>query len=122
MIYFNKDLIKSVLELAKDAHDCADVLKDLARINDAIASIQNFDGLGQARELDKELRDKYPCIDVMLGIAQAMSSGFSGQTQSSSYSLPEISNLSQDYHGIICGTAVKKGIVHEIKDMIERVD
>lgn len=122
MIYFNKDLIKSVLDLAKEAHDCADVLKDLDRINDAIANIQNYDGLGQARELDKELRDKYPCIDVMLGVAQTMSSGFSGQAQSSSYSLPEISNLNQDYHGIICGTAVKKGIVHEIKDMIERVD
>ncbi len=122
MIYFNKDLIKSVLDLAKEAHDCADVLKDLDRINDAIANIQNYDGLGQARELDKELRDKYPCIDVMLGVAQTMSSGFSGQAQSSSYSLLEISNLNQDYHGIICGTAVKKGIVHEIKDMIERVD
>ncbi len=122
MIYFNKDLIKSVLDLAKEAHDCADVLKDLDRINDAIANIQNYDGFGQARELDKELRDKYPCIDVMLGVAQTMSSGFSGQAQSSSYSLLEISNLNQDYHGIICGTAVKKGIVHEIKDMIERVD
>ncbi len=122
MIYFNKDLIRSVLDLAKEAHDCADVLKDLDRINDAIANIQNYDGLGQARELDKELRDKYPCIDVMLGVAQTMSSGFSGQAQSSSYSLPEISKLNQDYHGIICGTAVKKGIVHEIKDMIERVD
>ncbi len=122
MIYFKKDLIKSALDTAKEARDCADVLKDLDRINNAIANIQNYDGLGQARELDKELREKYPCIDAMLSIAQAMLSGLSGQAQSSSYSLPEVKKLNQDRYGIICGTAIKKGIVHEMKDMIEQVN
>jgi len=98
------------------------VLKDLDRINDAIANIQNYNGLEQARELDRELRDKYPCIDEMLDIAQTMLSGLSGQARSSSYSSPEVANLNQDYHGIICGTAIKKGIVHEMKDMIEQVN
>lgn len=122
MIYFKKDLIKTVLDAAKEAHDCADVLKDLDRINDAIANIQNYNGLKQARELDKELRAKYPCIDTMLDVAQAMLSGLSGQAQSSSCSSPEAANLNQDYYGIICGTAIKKSIVHEIKDMIEQVN
>ncbi len=112
----------NVLNTAKEAHDCADVLQDLNRINDAIANIQNYNGIELARGLDEELRIKYPCIDEMLNMAQAMPPCFPAQCQNNIGSLPEAEHLRQDYYGIICGTAIKKGVVHEMKDMIERVN
>ena len=119
MIYFKEDLVARVLNEAKDAHDLCDMVRDLGRIKDAMVDMQTFDGLMRARKLDKELRDKYPCIDAMLDIAQAMASGIAGKVQGGSGGIPETENLKQDYYGIICGTAVKKGIVQELKDMIK---
>ncbi len=62
------------------------------------------------------------CIDEMLDIAQAISPRFPVQSQSNTGNLPEVEHLKQDRYSIICGTAIKKGIVHEMKDMIEQVN
>lgn len=40
------------------------------------------------------------------------------------YSVSEVilSNLKQDYYGILCDTAIKKQLVHSIKEFIKKVD
>ena len=115
------------MEFIKEAKDCADILNDLNRIEQAKANVYFDGGLLTADQLDRELRRKYPTIDKMLDIANAMrhnsplpSSPQTGQTRSAEDIA--ISNLEQDRCGIICQVALKKEIVQNIKDIIRIVD
>ena len=122
MIHFDPELVSKVIEVAKDAADLRDVTKDLQQIKNAQAGILQFGDVVTARRLDAKLRKKYPVIDEMLDWANRMpptlQTGPSNQTQ-----LPqEVSNLQQDYYGIICHIALKKGLVQSIKQFIKSVD
>jgi len=74
MIYFYPELVTKVLETIKDAHDCADILYDLNRIEMAKVKVYSPGGVLAADQLGKELQKKYPTIDAMLNIAEAMRS------------------------------------------------
>lgn len=74
MITFYDGLFAKTLETMKEAHDCADVLHDLDRIEQAKANAYCYGGVFAAEQLDRELRKKYPMIDVMLDIANTMRS------------------------------------------------
>ena len=119
-IYFTSDLEIQVLKAIKEAYDCADVKNDLDRIRWMIQYGTNE----QAGYLDWEMRQKYPMIDYMLQVAdhfptQAHSQGDCGKGITAS---PEKSNLEQDYWGILCDTAVKKGIKETLEGCIDRVE
>ena len=122
MIHFDSKLVSKAIEAAKDADDLMDVTKDLQQIKNAEAGVFQFGDIVTARRLDAKLREKYPIIDEMLDFANQMSPAL--QTEASSYAqLPqEVSNLQQDYYGIICHIALKKGIVQSIKQFIKSVD
>lgn len=122
MIHFDSKLVSKAIEAAKDADDLVDVTKDLQQIKTAEAGVLQFGDIVTARRLDAKLREKYPIIDEMLDLANQMSPAL--QTGASSYAqLPqEVSNLQQDYYGIICHIALKKGIVQSIKQFIKSVD
>lgn len=125
MITFYEDLFARTLEIMKEAHDCADILYDLGRIEQAKTNVYSYGGVFAADRLDQELRKKYPTIDIMLNIADTMRTNplFSAQAgQVHSEEEKAIANLQQDYCGILCDTAVKKEIVHEIKQFIKSVD
>lgn len=82
-------------------------------------------GVFAADQLDRELRQKYPTIDVMLNTAQAMRSSLLLPLQSGRNCTMEeaaISNLQQDYCGILCDVAVKKRVKESIKDCIMSVE
>lgn len=119
-IYFASDLAERTLKALMEAHDCADVKKDLDRIRQMI----QYGTKEQARALDQEMRQKYPMIDYMLQAAdnipaQAHSSIYCGQGIMVS---PEKSNLEQDYWCILCDTAIKKGIKRRLEDCIDHVE
>ncbi len=119
-IYFASDLRERTLKALMEAHDCADVKKDLDRIQQTIQCGTNE----QAGYLDREMRQKYPMIDYMLQVAnhfpaQVHSPGYCGKGITAS---PEKSNLEQDYWGILCDTAVKKGIKKTLEDCIDHVE
>ena len=127
MIHFYDDLFIKTLECIKEAKDCADTLNDLNRIEQAKANVYFDGGLLTADQLDRELRMKYPIIDKMLDIANAMRMNSplspaprTGQTRSAEDIA--ISNLEQDRCGIICQVALKKEIVQNIKEIIRIVD
>lgn len=125
MITFYDGLFTKTLEIMKEAHDCADILHDLDRIGQAKANVHSYGGVFAADQLDRELRQKYPMIDVMLNIADAMRSNplFPPQDgQARSEEEKAVSNLQQDYCGILCDTAVKKGVKQSIKDCIKDVN
>lgn len=122
MIHFDPELVSKALEAAKDAADLMDATKDLQQIKNAEAGVLQFGDVVTARRLDAELREKYPVIEKMLDLANrmppALQTGPSSHTQ-----LPqEVSNLQQDYYGIICHIALKKGIVQSVKQFIKSVD
>lgn len=123
MIHFFSAIQNRALEIIKEAHDCADVLQDLNQIEYAKANLYTvYGGVFAADQLDRELRQKYPTIDKMLDLANTM---LSPSPQASTFRSEEdraISNLNQDYCGILCDTAVKKGLAKSIKDCIESVD
>lgn len=119
-IYFASDLRERTLKELVEAHDCADVKNDLDRIQWTIQHGTNE----QAGYLDWEMRQKYPMIDYMLQVAdhfptQAHSQGCCGKGITES---PEKSNLEQDYWGILCDTAIKKGIKKRLEDCIDHVE
>ena len=123
MIHFFSTIQSSALEIIKEAHDCADVLRDLNRIEQAKANVYTtYGGAFAADQLDRELRQKYPAIDTMLDLANTMLPPSPQAPSICSEEDREISNLNQDYCGILCDTAVKKGLVKTIKDCIESVD
>lgn len=124
MITFYDGLFAKTLEIMKEVHDCSDILLDLDRIGQAKANVYSYGGVFAADQLDRELRQKYPTIDVMLNIANAMCSNSLLPQQSGRNRTMEeaaIDNLQQDYCGILCDVAVKKGVKQSIEDCIENV-
>lgn len=115
-IHFVSDLESSVLRALKDAEDCADIVNDLGRIHYTITH-----GSEQAaRALDHEMLQKYPAIDAMLRAADALQTAPISSYFATAKSAPSAkSNLRQDYWGIICDAAIKKGIKKGIKKSIE---
>lgn len=122
MIHFDPEMVSKAIEIAKDATDLTDVVKDLQRIKDIETGVFQSGDTVTARRLDMELRKKYPIIDEMLNLANRMPPAL--QTYSSSHVQlsQEVSNLQQDYYGIICHIALKKGMVQSIKQFIKSVD
>lgn len=119
-IYFASDLAERTLKALTETHEDMDVMNDLKRIQQMIQYGTNE----QARALDREMRKKYPMIDCLLQAAdnipaQAHFSIYCGQGITVS---PEKSNLEQDYWGILCDTAIKKGIKRSIEDCIDHVE
>lgn len=123
MIYFYSTIQSKTLEIIKEAHDCADVLLDLNRIEQAEANLYSpYIGVSAADQLDRELRRKYPTIDKMLDLANTLLPPSPQASNIRSEEDRALSNLNQDYCGILCDTAVKKGLARSIKDCIESVD
>lgn len=117
-IYFASDLKERTLKALMEAHDCADVKNDLDRIQWTIQYGTNE----QAGYLDREMRQKYPMIGYMLQTTDRFSARparYCAETAASSF---EKSNLEQDYWGILCDTAVKKGIKETLEGCIDHVE
>ena len=120
MIHFYDDLVFKTLDEVKSAYDCADVSHDLMRIRGAMTNAKHGDWItGQA--LDQQLRLKYPCINHMDRLTSTRSAS-TPQSQKLSDCEIVFSNLNEDYYGILCDTAIKKGIIHNIKEFIKSVD
>lgn len=122
MIYFYDELVTKTVETIKEASDCADVLNDLNRINQAIANIKLYGNWPMANQLDQELRKKYPCIDMMVDFANSIHVSVQRVKKNCFPSEAVLSNLKQDYFGILCDTAIKKKLVNSIKEFIKNVD
>ena len=122
MIYFYNDLVVKTVETIKEAYDCADILNDLNHINQAITNIKLYGNWSAADQLDQELRQKYPCIDNMVEFASSIPIHVPRAQKNYSPSEAVLSNLEQDYFGILCDTAIKKQMVHSIKEFIKNVD
>ena len=116
-IYFKADMENATLKVIKEAHDCAEIANDLIRIQRIIAIGTDEDAL----HLDLELRQKYPVIDTMLQIANSLPVQPSQCAAAAAGESPNKANLRQDYYGILCDTAVKKGIKKSIEDCIDHV-
>lgn len=122
MIHFYDSIVAKTLETIKEAYDCADILRDLIRIEQAKANVNLYDGVTAAHQLDEELRRKYPCIDAMINFANTMLPPVPQSRKIYSLSEAAVSDLTQDYYGILCDTAIKKAIVREMKQFIRSVD
>lgn len=122
MIYFYDDLVEKTVETIKEAYDCANILNDLKRINQAITNIKLYGNWSAADHLDQELRQKYPFIDNMVDFANSIPVPVQRVKKNYSPSEAVLSNLEQDYFGILCDTAIKMQMVHSIKEFIKNVD
>ena len=122
MIHFYDNIVAKTLETIKEAHDCADILCDLSQIDQAKTNVNLYGDVSTAHQLDRELREKYPCIDAMINFANTMLPQVPQSKKTYSPGEAAVSNLIQDYYGILCDTAVKKGIVREMKQFIKFVD
>lgn len=117
-IYFASDLRERTLKALMEAHDCADVKNDLDRIQWTIQYGMNE----QAGYLDWEMRQKYPMIDYMLRSTDRFPARPARYCMETAASSLEKSNLEQDYWGILCDTAIKKGIKKGLEDCIDRIE
>lgn len=109
-LYFLGTIQNRTLEIIKEARDCADVLRDLSQIEQAKVNLSStgYGAVFVANQLDRELRKKYPTIDMMLDIANAMLPPSTQASKIRSEVDQMIANLNQDYCGILCDTAAKK--------------
>lgn len=117
-IYFVEGLREKTLEIIHEAHDCAEVACDLRRIDDTL----NFGTDAQAQQLDGELREKYPTINIMLNVANSLPATYTRPMGRYSSGSQGKANLNQDYWGIICDTAIKKGLKSSFEACIDRVE
>lgn len=122
MIYFYDELVAKTLETIKEAYDCADILNDLNRINQAMTNVKLYGDWYAANQLDRELRQKYPCIDNMVNFANSIPIPVPRAKKNYSAGEAVLSDLQQDYFGILCDTAIKKKMVHSVKEFIKNVD
>ena len=125
MIYFNEYLVAKTINTinsVKDSFDMSDVLNDINRIQLAIESINQNRHFSEAEKLDIELRQKYPYIEIMLNVANSISvpSLRNGRVHTEFEIL--LSRLKQDYYGILCDTAIKKGIINDVRKFIDHTD
>ena len=121
-IYFYDSLVAQTFEMVKRAHDCADVLNDLNRIGQAKAKVRSCGDWRAADQLNYELRQKYPCIDAMNEVASSIPVEAPQTTKQYSIDEAVIENLTNDFYGILCDTAIKKGLIHSAKEFIQSVD
>lgn len=122
MIYFYDYLVANTLEMVKSAYDCADILTDLNRIKQAQERVRVCGDWYTANQLDEELRQKYPCIDVMNKAADSIPVLFPQPAKQYTIYEAVIESLENDRYGILCGTAIEKGLVHSAKEFIKFVD
>ncbi len=117
-IYFTAELFENVWKIIQESYDCLDIANDLKAIQNRI----HYGSDSEAITLDGYLREKYPIIDIMLNIADSVpAQPRYGNFSSESKSLCKL-RLEQDYYGILCHTAIKKGLVQNIESCIDHVE
>ena len=104
MIHFYNELVARTVETIKEACDCTEILNDLKRIDQAITNINLRGNLSAADQLDRELRHKYSCINNMIEFANSIPISEPRLKKNYSASEAALSNLEQDYYGILCDT------------------
>ena len=117
VIHFATDLESLTLNAIAKAHDCVDIVYDLSRIQTTIQYGTERD----AGTLDLELRQKYPAICAMLQTANSMPTLPLQRTSVARNESVNKANLRQDYYGILCDTAIKKGIKKNFEECIDRI-
>ena len=78
----------------------------------------------RAMTLNSQMRQKYPMIDIMLNAADQRISYRPAVRPAPQKHICDqvVSELEQDKYGILCDTAIKKGIIRKIDEFIERVE
>lgn len=117
--HFNKNLYVKALQIIKDADDLHDIAIDLKRIEQLFSIELTPEVMETAKMLDNKLRYKYPTINTMINIANSVPVR---NTSSTECEYQPLEFLKQDYFGIICDTALKKGFASSIEEFIERRD
>lgn len=118
-IFFASDMEVSTLKAISEAPDCADIANDLFKIQETI--MHGTDE--EAGLLDCRLRQKYPGIITMLHFCDSLPrQPFRYSTTTSLNESPNKARLRQDYYGILCDAAIKKGIKKSISDCIDYVE
>lgn len=120
-IYFAEELFENVLQIIRESYDCVDVANDLENIQNTIRYGSDL----EAARLDDYMRRKYPIIDTMINTANSIQArsyfGNYGNPGNSSLSLYK-SRLEQDRCGILCQTAIEKGLKQNLKSCIDHVE
>lgn len=140
MIFFKVELNYKALKLIKESHDLLDVATDLDKIDQAQNNIDlhamdyyksqnelsfaNYQtSLYNANNLDKELRKKYPTIDLLLNTAEMLPKITVARSSGNAVVKPqEYQALNQDRCGIKCHVLIKKGIISHAEQFIDRVE
>ena len=134
MIYFYDKYLDEARKVIRESHELRDVANDLHRLDEKKRLIEwaytnpvSYNDLQQilkqARELDFEIRKKYPTIDRMLEAAERfpkmprmIEPGNHEKSMPAEHTL-----LEQDHYGILCHTLLKKGITSRIEEIISHV-
>ncbi len=122
MIHFYVDMIYKAEKYIHDSHELLDIKQDIDKIDFAMRNIQTLEGIRYANELDRELRRKYPTINLMLNIANCLPKTLENRKGiSKTESIPESDALWQDRCGIICHVLLKKNVVSSLEQCICKV-
>ena len=135
MVYFYDKYLGEARKAIQESRELRDAEIDLQKLDEKMRLIEqaciylatNDDMqhiLRQARELNCEIRKKYPTIDKMLEIAEKFPKmpRTIRRGDKEAFRPMEYSLLEQDKYGILCHTLLKKGITKTIEEIISHVE
>lgn len=124
-IYFKDSLVNTALNLIKleGTYDKLKAKADIDQIDAILSNYRNGNGYNPvfADQLDRRIRRDYPIIECFNYLPPTTASWIPTVNPTSATD-PVICNLRQDRYGIMFVVLSKEGIVHELKDFVERVE
>lgn len=122
MMYLYEEMVYKAEKCIQDLRELHETKQDIDKIDFAMRNIQTLEGIRYANELDKELRQKYPTINLMLNVANSLPKiSENRQGVAKTESVRELSALQQDRCGIICHVLLKKNVVSSLEQCICKV-
>lgn len=124
-IYFKGSLVNTALNLIKlkGTDDKLKAKADIDQIDTILSNYRNGYGYNPviADQLDRRIRRDYPIIESFNYLLPT-TAAWIPKINPISATDPVICNLEQDRYGIMFVALFKEGIVHELKEFVERVE
>ena len=113
-ITIHEDVMQEALKIINEARDCRDIKTDLNDITTTLDTGSDIDAL----VLDNKMREKYKEINSLQHVINNLPVYPSNCTRSTVNESLFKARLREDYHGIICIVAVKKGIKSDFRECL----
>lgn len=119
MYYFNEELCKTAVELLQNSKELIDIANDVQKIN-RVLNCPALISLQDMRNLDREIKDKYPEIQIFNNIADSVKWKESSNVYYQQNTIQEIEELKFDRFYLYALALKKSGEIAEYMDFFDK--